>query len=355
MQRRFSTLPCSAGKLIGSGILQASINLLLQCWLHVVDSLLLICRQLSKWMNCLNTLLAEGHLGSKVGQVCDGGHDICTLGGWSACKASQNCLAQSGAGHGHGQSCTTLTILCSDHNCSGILHFLVQSRNICLGNLLAVLVLREHGKDSGACMATNDWNANLAQRCTSDFVDELLSSHHIQGGDAHNLAWVEALLLPKLAHCRHHRVHWIDNQSNHCIWAVLSACLHNVFRNASIDVKQVFPILAWLPWHACWDEHQVATSQALSSFLNGLVIELKCVTFDLGFHVQVGQVSSNTLRRNHSHLQIIDAELRDVWIHGHEQTQRLSNASCAANNAHLEVSSHCALGHTHTQALLQLS
>eukprot|EP00971_Amphidinium_carterae_P139023 2755464-Amphidinium_carterae.1 len=50
----------------------------------------------------------------------------------------------------------------------------------------------------------------------------------IQRSDANNLAWVETLLLPKLAHGWHNGVDWIHNQRHNCIWAILGTCLHDV-------------------------------------------------------------------------------------------------------------------------------
>mmetsp|Transcript_1560 Transcript_1560/g.3097 ORF Transcript_1560/g.3097 Transcript_1560/m.3097 type:complete len:202 (-) Transcript_1560:30-635(-) len=189
-------------------------------------------------------------------------------------------------------------------------------------------------------MATYHRNVDIGHRRTCHLVDKFVGTNDVKGCNSQDLARVQALLLPELTHRRHHRIHWIDDQGNYCLGAKLSARLNDVLSNTSIDVQQIFAILARLARNTCWNQHQVTASEALTSLLNGLVGHIKGIASHLALCVQVGDVSSNSRSRHHGNCQVVDAQLFDVWVHRHQHAQRLANASSTAHHTDLEVSGH---------------
>mmetsp|Transcript_30065 Transcript_30065/g.48222 ORF Transcript_30065/g.48222 Transcript_30065/m.48222 type:complete len:205 (+) Transcript_30065:461-1075(+) len=189
-------------------------------------------------------------------------------------------------------------------------------------------------------MASDDWNTDVIHGGSRQLMHKLVRANNVQSCDAHNLRCLQALFLPELAHGWHHGVHRIHDQGNHCLRAVFGTGLYNVLGDASIDVQQILAVLARLARHTSRHEHKVAAGEALSCFLDGPVILVKGVAFDLALHVQMRQVRSHTLCRYHGDGKIVDTEFSHIGIHGHQHAQRLANATGAADDADFEVTGH---------------
>jgi len=205
--------------------------------------------RIADWMHRLHALLAEGDLGREVGQLRDRGHHVGALRGVLAVQARQDRLRQPRPREGHGERGAALAVLRRDDHGPGVLHLLVQVRDLLGGDGRAVLVLREKRQDRGARVAPDHWDRHLLHGAARELVHELVGAQHVKGRDPHDPRRAQALLLPHLAHGWHHGVHRVHDQRDHRLGAELGARLHDVLRDASVDVQQVLPRLPWLPRH----------------------------------------------------------------------------------------------------------
>mmetsp|Transcript_136842 Transcript_136842/g.324234 ORF Transcript_136842/g.324234 Transcript_136842/m.324234 type:complete len:379 (+) Transcript_136842:54-1190(+) len=337
----------SRSELVLLCILQAGFNLLLEDWHEGVQAPLLILIQLPERMDCLHTLLAEGYLGCKVWQLRHLRLNVGALCGDLAVQASKDCLAEAGSCIGHGQGGAALAVFGCHYDGAGILDLLVEVRNLVSRNGLAHLALGEQGQNRGASMATDHRHADVIHGKTGHLMHKLVRSNDVEGCDAHDLGRVQALLLPQLAHGWHYGVHRVHNEANHCLWAVLCTCLHDVLGNPCIDVEQIFSVLTGFSGHAGRDKDEVAALQALAGLVDGLVILVESVARHLALLVQVRQVGGDARGRDHGQGQVVNAEFGDIGIHGHQHAQRLANATRTTDHANLEVSRHvCVRGTT---------
>mmetsp|Transcript_118864 Transcript_118864/g.243040 ORF Transcript_118864/g.243040 Transcript_118864/m.243040 type:complete len:268 (+) Transcript_118864:545-1348(+) len=214
---------------------------------------------------------------------------------------------------------------------------LVQVRNLLLRDGAGRRNLREEGQDGGARMAADHRHVYGLDGRTSELMHEFVGAHNVEGSDAADLAGVEALLLVELAHGRHHRVHRVHNETQDRIGAELRASLNDVLRNPSVDSQEVCASLARLAGKPSRNEHERAPCEALLELVDGLVILVDGVTLHLALLLQVREVSGHALSGHHGDSQIIDAELADMRVRGHEQAERLADAACATADADLEV------------------
>mmetsp|Transcript_54294 Transcript_54294/g.137956 ORF Transcript_54294/g.137956 Transcript_54294/m.137956 type:complete len:348 (-) Transcript_54294:181-1224(-) len=120
-----------AAELHRAGIGDPSINLFLQLSETLLESLLLVRVHRSKCMRLLDALLTECDLRGHVGQLLPSAPDhIRALRGLDASEAAQDCVAELGARVSHGECGAALAVLGIHHICAGILHVLVQGRNL---------------------------------------------------------------------------------------------------------------------------------------------------------------------------------------------------------------------------------
>mmetsp|Transcript_141533 Transcript_141533/g.452051 ORF Transcript_141533/g.452051 Transcript_141533/m.452051 type:complete len:320 (+) Transcript_141533:495-1454(+) len=284
--------------------------------------------------------LAEGHLRSQIrqrGALSGSTHNVRALRGLLAGQAAQHRVAELRARISHGERRTTLPALGVHDVRACILHVLVHGHDLLLRERLGGGHLREQRQDRHTGMAADHRHVDALDRSTRRLVHELVGAHDVQAGDAANLPRVQACLLVQLAHGRHHGVHRIHDQAQDRIRAEFRASLHDVLGDAGIHTQQVRPGHARLPRQACWYQNQVTAGQALRQLVRRLVVLVQGIALDLAFLLQVRQVGRDALRRHHGNGQVEDAQLADVGILRHQQTQWLPDASGAAADANLEA------------------
>mmetsp|Transcript_141536 Transcript_141536/g.452065 ORF Transcript_141536/g.452065 Transcript_141536/m.452065 type:complete len:320 (+) Transcript_141536:611-1570(+) len=284
--------------------------------------------------------LAEGHLRSQIrqrGALSGIAHNVRALRGLLVGESVQHRVAELRARISHGQRGAALAALGVHHVRACILHVLVHGHDLLLRERLGGGHLREQRQNRRTGMAADHRHVDALDGSTRRVVDELVGPHDIQAGDAADLPRVQTRLLVQLAHGRYHGVHRIDDQAKDRVRAELRASLNDVLGDACVDTQQVSPGHARFPRQAGWHQHQVATCQALRQLVQRLVVLVQGVALDLALLIQVRQVGRDTLRRHHSNGQVEDAQLADVGILRHQQTQWLPDASGAAADANLEA------------------
>mmetsp|Transcript_29535 Transcript_29535/g.68682 ORF Transcript_29535/g.68682 Transcript_29535/m.68682 type:complete len:218 (+) Transcript_29535:548-1201(+) len=173
-----------------------------------------------------------------------------------------------------------------------------------------------------------------------DLLHKLVGPHDVQRRDSHNLAGVEALLLPELTHGWHNRVHRVHDEPHDGIGAVLGNRLNCALGNVRVDLQEVLPVLSWLPWHACRNQHEVAALQDVAGFVNGLVlVECQRERVHLALPFEMREVGGNTCCWHHSDVQVDEHQLLHQRVQSHQQGQGLPDSTSAANNADFEVAS----------------
>mmetsp|Transcript_34759 Transcript_34759/g.91867 ORF Transcript_34759/g.91867 Transcript_34759/m.91867 type:complete len:242 (+) Transcript_34759:204-929(+) len=241
-------------------------------------------------MNCLHAAGSEGHLGGKVGELAllrGVANDIGALRSLSASEAAEHRIPEFGARVRHGERGAALAAFGVHHIGAGILHVLIQGRDLVRGDGLGGRHLREQRQNRCARMASDDGHIDGCHGGTGELMHELVRANNVKACDPTNLAWVQALLLVKLAHGRHHGVDRVHNQSHDGVRAKLGTCLNDVFGNASIDSEQVCPRHARLAGHASWHQYQIAAAQTLAQGTDGLVVLVNRVAFHLGLGLDV--------------------------------------------------------------------
>merc|ERR1719322_2310378 len=68
--------------------------------------------------------------------------------------------------------------------------------------------------------------------------------------------------------------------------------------------------------------------------VNWLFANFHDVALHCALAFQMTEVSRNSCRCNHGHVQVKDAKITDVWIHTHQQGKRLAYTAPPATNAH---------------------
>merc|ERR1719215_1712329 len=341
--KHFSNKPggYSEVQLLGCSILDASLDLLFKLCLGDFQPRFLVIAQVTKWVHLLHARFAKGDLG---GEVAHSLHDIrdhiCTLIGILPGKALEDGTAKACTGIGHGECGTAFAIFCIDDLSASILHPLVKICHFVCRHLFSRHILGEEWQDSCPSMTTDHWDVDAINRIAGDLMHKLVGPHAVKSGDANELLGIQALLLVQLTHGGHNRVHGVDNEAHNCIRAELADCLHDALSDTSIDAQKCCAVHARLSGQASRHQDKITACEALLELINGLVILGDCVVGHLDALLQMAQVSSHTCCGHHRNVQVIDTQLFDILIHSHEHAEWLTDATCTATNADLEVAWH---------------
>mmetsp|Transcript_46391 Transcript_46391/g.93626 ORF Transcript_46391/g.93626 Transcript_46391/m.93626 type:complete len:371 (+) Transcript_46391:111-1223(+) len=318
--------------------LDAGVDLLLELLRGLREPPLLVVRHAAEGVHLLDAVGAEGGVQREEGQLGDGGDHVGVLGSPLACQAGEHRLPEARAGVGHGQRRAALAVLRLHHLGARVLHPLVECLELSHGDLRGHGVLREERQDRRARVAADDGHVDLAQGCTCDLVHELVRPDSVQGRHAADLAGVEALSSVELGHGGHDGVHRVDDQSDDGVGAVAGASLHYVLGDADVDVQQVCAVHSRLPGHPRWHQDQVAAAEALAQVVHRLLrVRVEHVGLHLALPLDVREVCGNAFGRHRRQREVVDRELRDVVVHGHEHGERLADAAGAPADADLEV------------------
>mmetsp|Transcript_9536 Transcript_9536/g.21699 ORF Transcript_9536/g.21699 Transcript_9536/m.21699 type:complete len:455 (+) Transcript_9536:427-1791(+) len=332
-------IPSSGSELVRLRVLCARLDLTLQERRQGLEALLLVLVELSQGQHLHDTALAEDHLGREVGQVRDGGGDVRALRALPAGETREDRLAQPRARIGHGECRAALATLGVDDIGARVLHMLVEVGDLVCLDGLGHLVLGEEREDRLAGVAANDWHVDEVGVLAGDFAHELVRTDDVEGGDADNLGWIQALLLVELSHGRHHGVHGVHDEGDNRLRAELGARADEALRDVRVRLEEIVARHAGLPRHARRDEHEVAAGEALLEVLLGVATHLHDIALASALALEVAEVGCHARGRHRGDREIADAELLDVGVHAHEEGERLANASRTAEDADLECTS----------------
>mmetsp|Transcript_42642 Transcript_42642/g.92720 ORF Transcript_42642/g.92720 Transcript_42642/m.92720 type:complete len:299 (-) Transcript_42642:30-926(-) len=187
-------------------------------------------------------------------------------------------------------------------------------------------------------MASNHRHVDVVGVLPSNLATELVGTHHIQGGNAHDLHRVQTFLLVQLSHSWHDGVDRIHDEPQHGFGAELCACLHKLLGDVRIDLKKIVARHARFAGHTRGDEDQIASRETLLEVLHWFRIDVQHVALHLTLPLQVSQISCHASSRYCGDCEIKDTQLLDIGIQGHEHGQRLSNSTRATADADLEIS-----------------
>mmetsp|Transcript_15154 Transcript_15154/g.24130 ORF Transcript_15154/g.24130 Transcript_15154/m.24130 type:complete len:228 (+) Transcript_15154:480-1163(+) len=188
-------------------------------------------------------------------------------------------------------------------------------------------------------MAPDDGHVDLIHRHSRGLEGKLVGTHHVEGSHADNLQGVQALLLVKRSHGRHHGIHRIHDESDDGVRAVFGAGLDDCLGNVSVDVHQVLSVLPRLPRHAGRHEDQRAPFQTLlRQVCHWPSIFAQRVGLDFARELQVRQVCGHPSCGHHGDVQVIDRHLLDQGMCCHEKSQLLTDASSTTAYTNLEAS-----------------
>merc|ERR1719440_558121 len=121
-------------------------------------------------------------------------------------------------------------------------------------------------------MATDHWNVDGIDWVSCNLMHKLVRSDAVERGDANQLLVVQTLFLVELAHGRHNRVHWVDNEAHDCIGAELCNGLHDALCDACVDAQQIRSGHSRLAGQPSWNENKIAASETLLQLVNRLVV-----------------------------------------------------------------------------------
>mmetsp|Transcript_50297 Transcript_50297/g.116771 ORF Transcript_50297/g.116771 Transcript_50297/m.116771 type:complete len:223 (+) Transcript_50297:617-1285(+) len=207
-------------------VLHAGLDLSLESDLQRLQSLGLMLAELPEREDLDYTALAKHHLLGEIGQVGDCGGHVGALRALPAREPCDDVFPEACACIGHGERGTALAVLGVDNVSAGILHMLVQVRDLLGLDGLPCLVLRKERQDRLTRMPTNHRNVDEVGVFASELAHKLVRSHNIKRGYSNDLQRIKALLLVELCHRWDNRIHRIHNHSEDRLRAELCTSLH---------------------------------------------------------------------------------------------------------------------------------
>mmetsp|Transcript_98544 Transcript_98544/g.261887 ORF Transcript_98544/g.261887 Transcript_98544/m.261887 type:complete len:221 (+) Transcript_98544:152-814(+) len=181
-------------------VLHARLDLGLECNLERFQALGFILTKVAERDDLLHSALPERHPRGEVREV---GHVRLHVGALRAPpprEAGEHRLPKASTRIGHGERGTAFAALGVDHVGPGVLHVLVQVRDLVGLDGLGNLVLREERKDRLPGVAPHHRDADEVGVLPRGLGHELVRADNVQGRDADDLHGVQALLLVELRH-----------------------------------------------------------------------------------------------------------------------------------------------------------
>jgi hypothetical protein len=131
-------------------------------------------------------------------------------------------------------------------------------------------------------MSTNDWDIHIVQSHTLLLCQKCISTNHIQCGHTkHFLGIIRIFGLENLYSNCNSGFHWVADDIDKCVGAMVSNSFNKTSHDASVAVEQIISSHSGFTGHSNWDKHKVDTLQCIYARALGIstcVCSLCCPT-----------------------------------------------------------------------------